>query len=115
MEEERDTVRRGDINRLERKVDSLEQVTRENNTMLRKERTMRRVKYALILCVLLFGSGYTLHLYRVYHAEVVQLKDRVQTAVEEAGKILDSARDLKESLDSTQRSVNGIFSPNNGE
>ena len=114
MEEKDDDIRRGDFNRLERKVDSLEQVTRENNSMLKRERAVRRLKYIVVVCVLVFGSGYALHLYSVYHAEIVLLKDRAQTAAEEVGKFINSARDLKNSLDSTQESVNAIFSSGDG-
>ena len=112
--DEKDDINAEDFDRLERKVDSLEQVTRENNKMLKRERNMRRLKYVLILCILLFGSGYAFHLFRVYQAEVVSLKRRAATAAEEAGKFIDSVRDLKETLDSTQESVNSIFSSDDG-
>ena len=98
-----------DIRRLERKVDDLVRLSRENNKMLRGERAIRRLKGFVIILLLVFGSGYMYYLLNLYQAQIFEFQDRAQDLLMEGQSVIVTVERLKESLDSTQSSVEKIF------
>ena len=100
----------GNTRRLERKVDELTRLTKQNNRMLRTERNARRIKTILITGVLLFGSGYAYYIFQTYQLQILEFQSKVENLRTQAEEVIDLGNELKESVESTRESVRTIFS-----
>ncbi len=87
-----------DIDRLERKVDKLTRLTKENNRMLRSERAMRHMKTFVFLCVTLFVSGFGYYLYTEYKETVIEIRDKTTILISEVKNTIDAFDKLKETI-----------------
>ena len=98
-----------EVQYLGKKLQEVHTLVKQNNKMLRRERSARRLKTFVVLVFFITGSILIFYLFQRYADQITAFQEQVQALHMEVNTILESGRQLGEALDSAQDSVRTIL------
>ena len=85
---------------LEKRVDEIARLVKQNNQMLKRGRTFQAIKTFIIVAILIGGSSYGYYVYSQYRDKIIEFQEKVDQLHHQAESALEAGAKLKETIGS---------------